>query len=216
MTSSIVSAEEPFLPVEDDTTVTHQTTTMTTTKLTTVIQKIVTQHRSLILLGITTFFLFSSHTQNLIAPNLTEIGNEFGFDTKMERDKKIGGYISIAYFSMGAPASYIVGCFLVDSSSKSNYFYDSRISLFVFMVFLGQGACAATYFFGKTYRGLLVTSALMGISFCGVSPIVHSLQGDLYSSDQRGLTYAIYAIGCGFGTSFGQVCIICNRSHMIF
>lgn len=52
----------------------------------------------IILYGITTILLFSD--QNLLAPNLTAIATEFDFD-ELERDKKLGGDIAVAFFSIG-------------------------------------------------------------------------------------------------------------------
>lgn len=153
--------------------------------------QLISKHLPLILLSITTILLFSD--QNLMAPNLTEIANEFGFDN-IERDKKLGGDISIAFFILAAPASYIIGC-LGDSYP--------RIPLFVSMVFLGEGACAAT-FWTKSYKGLYISRALTGFSLGGVLPLIYSLQGDLYPSEQRGLTSAILSVGSGIGIALGQ------------
>jgi len=82
---------------------------------------------ALILYSLSTVLLFAD--QNLLSPNLSTIAKEFGF-TDIERDIKLGGDISIAFFLLGAPASYIVGC-LGDIYP--------RTPLFVLMILFGEG-----------------------------------------------------------------------------
>jgi MFS family permease len=55
-----------------------------------------------------TIFLFAD--QNLMSPNLTMIADEFGFDDE-ERDRKLGGYVALAFFTLGCPISFLVGYF---------------------------------------------------------------------------------------------------------
>ena len=69
------------------------------------------KQRTLFLYSVTFIFLFAD--QNLLSPNLSAAAKEFGFND-MERDEKLGGHIAIAFFLVGAPASFIVGC-LADS-----------------------------------------------------------------------------------------------------
>lgn len=90
-------------------------------------KKFFEENAALILFSVTTILLFAD--QNLLAPNLTVIAKEFGFDD-IQRDVKLGGDISIAFFLLGAPASYIVGC-LGDVYK--------RIPLFVLMILIGEG-----------------------------------------------------------------------------
>lgn len=80
-----------------------------------------------------------------MSPNLTAIADDFGFDAET-RDRKLGGDISLAFFLVGAPASLVVGL-LADTSDRS--------LLFAWTVFIGEGACLATYFV-KTYHQLYV------------------------------------------------------------
>lgn len=51
-------------------------------------------------------FLFAD--QNLLAPNLTVIAQEYGM-TDDERDVYLGGYISLGFFAVGGTVSMIVG-----------------------------------------------------------------------------------------------------------
>eukprot|EP00976_Prorocentrum_cordatum_P087161 1186793-Prorocentrum_minimum.AAC.3 len=53
-----------------------------------------------VMLSLTTTFLFAD--QNLMAPNLTAIAEDFGF-SEDERDSKLGGQIALGFFLVGAP-----------------------------------------------------------------------------------------------------------------
>ena len=79
----------------------------------------------LLMLGMT--FIYAD--SNLIAPNLTSMAREFGFDDQT-RDEKLGGEVAFAFFLLGVPACVLIGI-LAD-----NY---SRVKLFAFAIFLGQG-----------------------------------------------------------------------------
>lgn len=148
---------------------------------------------TLFLYSITTILLFSD--QNLLAPNLTEAAEEFGFDEN-ERDQKLGGNIALAFFVLGAPASFLVGCY-ADSDSIS------RSKLFGIIVLIGEGACFLTYF-TKTYAGLYVTRALTGFSVGGALPLLSSVLGDWYKPEERSKVMASVGIGSGLGIAFGQ------------
>lgn len=99
---------------------------------------------------LTTSLLFAD--QNLLSPNLSAIAEEFNFDD-IQRDKKLGGDIAIAFFMVGVPASFIVGC-LADVMEK-------RSLLFLWVILAGEGACLATYFI-TSYRQLYWCRALTG------------------------------------------------------
>ena len=53
-------------------------------------------------------FAWWHRSQNLMAPNLTAIAQEFGMSDK-ERDQKLGGEIAFAFFLVGAPAALAIG-----------------------------------------------------------------------------------------------------------
>jgi MFS family permease len=90
----------------------------------------------------TTILLFAD--QNLLSPNLTAIATEFWF-TNEERDRKLGGDIALAFFILGAPASFLVGLLFADQSDRS--------LLFAWTVGISEGACFAT-FWTRTYLPL--------------------------------------------------------------
>lgn len=140
---------------------------------------------------LTTILLFAD--QNLMAPNLTAIANDFGFDAQ-ERDEKLGGHIALAFFVLGAPASFVLGC-LADTWHRPR--------LFAITVWIGEGACLATYFV-RTYQELYVCRAMTGVSVGGALPLIYSMLGDLYAAADRHSVSATVSIGMGLGIGLGQ------------
>lgn len=141
---------------------------------------------------ITTILLFAD--MNLLAPNLTDVGDEFGFDSD-ERDVKIGGEIALAFFLVGAPAAFFVG-WLADRVPR-------RGPLFSATVTFGEAACFATYF-TTTFAGLFVCRALTGISIGGALPVIYSVLGDVYRANQRVAVAALISTGTGIGIGVGH------------
>jgi len=141
---------------------------------------------------LTTSLLFAD--QNLMSPNLSAIAEEFGFDDNT-RDKKLGGDIAIAFFMVGVPASFLVGC-LADVIHK-------RSLLFLWVILIGEGACFATYFI-TTYAQLYWCRALTGMSVGGALPLIYSVLGDYYEAKDRGWVSGAISMGCGIGISVGQ------------
>ena len=146
---------------------------------------------AVVLLSFCTVLLFAD--QNLMAPNLTAMANYFGFDDQ-QRDTLLGGHIALAFFVLGAPASFAIGC-LADRYNRSR--------LFAATVFVGEGACLATYWV-RTYPELYVCRALTGISVGGAMPLIYSILGDMFAAEERHAVSANVGIGMGFGISFGQ------------
>ena len=147
--------------------------------------------RTVFLFSITTILLFAD--QNLLSPNLTSIANEFGFSGE-ERDRKLGGDIALAFFLLGAPASFLIGC-LADQSDRS--------LLFAWTVGIGEGACFAT-FWTRTYTQLYICRAITGFSIGGAIPLIYSVLGDLFGAEDRHAVSAVIGIGTGVGIAFGQ------------
>ena len=112
--------------------------------------------------------------QNLIAPHLTDIAQDFGF-TDAERDTKVGGELSFSLFLVGAPAALVIG-----------YYADrvNRRTLFALVVFMGQGGHILVLFVTKFWQ-LFVLRALTGISLGGSIPLVFSMVGDMYADHER-------------------------------
>lgn len=143
------------------------------------------------LLSSCTVLLFAD--QNLMSPNLSAIADDFGFNDE-ERDRKLGGDIALAFWVLGAPASFVIGC-LADH-------YD-RTQLFACTVFIGEGACLAT-FWTSTYAQLYVCRAITGLSIGGALPLIYSVLGDMFAAEDRHAVSSYVGIGCGIGISLGQ------------
>jgi MFS family permease len=131
--------------------------------------------------------------QNLMAPNLSAIATEFGFNDE-ERDRKLGGQIALAFFVMGAPASLLIGC-LGDQCN--------RIALFALTVGLGETACLLTYF-SSDFTQLFLCRAVTGLSLGGAIPLIYSILGDLFAAEDRHAVNAVVSMGSGFGIAIGQ------------
>lgn len=127
---------------------------------------------ALFIFSITTVLLFAD--QNLMAPNLTAIAEDFDLDDE-ERDRKLGGDISLAFFIVGAPASYVVGL-LADTGD--------RAKIFGWTVFIGEAACLLTYF-AQSYTQLYICRAVTGFSVGGALPVIYSILGDLFKAEGR-------------------------------
>jgi predicted MFS family arabinose efflux permease len=149
------------------------------------------RRRAVALFSVCTVLLFAD--QNLMSPNLSAIADDFGFDA-LQRDKKLGGDIALAFFVLGAPASFVVGS-LADSFN--------RPKLFAWTVGIGEGACLATYW-TTTYPQLYVCRAVTGFSLGGALPLIYSVLGDLFAADERHSVSAVVGIGTGLGISLGQ------------
>ena len=131
--------------------------------------------------------------QNLMAPNLSKIAAEFGFDP-IERDQKLGGDIAFAFFLLGAPASFIIGV-LAD--------HYNRIHIFTITMICGEGACLLTYFI-TTYRQLYICRAVTGLSVGGILPLIYSLLGDMFAAEDRHTANSYVGTGMGLGISLGH------------
>lgn len=150
------------------------------------------RHRwALALFSMTTALLFAD--QNLMAPSLTAIAKEFDMNDE-DRDRKLGGDISLAFFLLGVPASLIVGL-LADTHDRSK--------VFGWTVFIGETACFLTYFV-RTYNQLYICRAVNGFSIGGALPVIYSIVGDLFSAEDRHIVSAIVSFGMGAGISVGQ------------
>jgi MFS family permease len=137
------------------------------------------------------FFLFAD--QNLLAPNLSSIANDFGFDDR-KRDKLLGGNIAFGFFIVGGSFALVIG-----------YFTDimNRCLLFGIVVAIGESACLATYWV-RNYEQLFLCRVLTGISFGGATPIIFSILGDHYSGSSRIYVSTLVGIASSAGVSVGQ------------
>ncbi|MBW1877085.1 MAG: MFS transporter [Deltaproteobacteria bacterium] len=144
------------------------------------------------LLGLACLFLFAD--QNLLAPNLTAIADEFGFDA-VERDVKLGGDIALIFWMLGGVVAMAVGV-MTDRLPRK--------PLFVAVVLVGELPCFLTGFV-ETYEQLYWLRALTGIGIGGALPLAFSLLGDLFGARSRGTAVAVIGFAMGLGIAIGQL-----------
>ena len=145
-----------------------------------------------VLICITVFFMFAD--QNLMAPNLSSIANDFGYDDH-ERDEKLGGEISLGFFLLGAPVALFVG-YLADVTN--------RCILLGIVILMGESACLGTYWV-TTFPQLFVCRVLTGISIGGATPVIFSLLADLYSEEYRVYMSTVVGVFMSLGVTCGQL-----------
>ena len=148
---------------------------------------------SVFLMTITSAFLYAD--QNLLAPNLSQAAEEFGF-TEREKDVKLAGWLQMAFFVVGSPASLIIGWWC-DKTTR-------RVRLLFVTTLVGEGPCLATYWVTK-YWQLFFLRAMTGIAVGGCLPLLFSLCGDLFSHKTRAKVASFLTIATGAGIAFGQI-----------
>uniref|UniRef100_A0A7S0I902 Major facilitator superfamily (MFS) profile domain-containing protein n=1 Tax=Micromonas pusilla TaxID=38833 RepID=A0A7S0I902_MICPS len=145
------------------------------------------------LLTLTAAMLYAD--QNLLAPNLSQAAEEFGFSER-EKDVKLGGWLQLAFFVVGSPASLVIG-WLADKPIP-------RTRLFFLTVLIGEGPCLATYWV-KTYWQLFAVRAMTGVAVGGCLPLLFSLCGDLFPPEERAYVASFLTIATGAGIALGQI-----------
>ena len=147
---------------------------------------------SVILLALISFFLFAD--QNLMAPNLTQIGNEFGFSPN-ERDVMLGGRISFMFWVIGGLVTLGIG-YLTDLISRK--------TLFIITIIFGEIPCILTGF-AQDYSQLFWLRALTGIAIGGALPLTYSMLGDYFSPHRRAAAAGWIGLAQGLGIAGGQL-----------
>jgi len=144
------------------------------------------------LLAVMNLFLFAD--QNLMAPNLTQIAQQFGFD-ETQRDIFLGGNISLIFWVLGGTVSLGIG-YLTDLISRKN--------LFVLVILIGEIPCLLTGF-AETYTQLYWLRALTGIGIGGALPLTYSMVGDYFSHQNRAAAAGWLGLAQGMGIAVGQL-----------
>lgn len=140
-----------------------------------------------------TFFLFGD--QNLISPNLSRIGEEFGFTEKEDYLWYIASMPQLPFFILGGIISVAMGA-LTDSWDRKK--------LLTASVVLGESACLLTAW-APNYEVYLVLRTLTGIGMGGIFPVIFSLLGDFFQNKNRLVASAWLSTAMGFGILVGQV-----------
>ncbi|MBW1710132.1 MAG: MFS transporter [Deltaproteobacteria bacterium] len=147
---------------------------------------------AILLLASINLFLFAD--QNLMAPNLTRIAQDFGF-SEVERDIKLGGNISFVFWVLGGVISLSIG-YLTDMVS--------RRKLFLIVILIGEIPCLLSGF-AQTYGQLFWFRALTGIGIGGALPLTFSLVGDYFPHHQRAAAAGYLGLAMGVGIALGQL-----------
>jgi MFS family permease len=138
------------------------------------------------------FFIGAS--QNLMAPNLTGIAKSFGLDVA-SRDVVLGGWMSSAFFIVGAPMSLIFGI-LADRTTRTQLFF--LMCAAAAAINFGTGMAFAVY-------QLLVLRACLGAVYGALNPVLFSMVGDMYAPSARSSMASYFSLAVGGGTAIGQM-----------
>ncbi|WP_428267237.1 MFS transporter [Haliangium sp.] len=144
------------------------------------------------LLSLMALFLYAD--QNLMAPNLTQMAEEFGF-TPEQKDVKLGGDIALVFWMLGAVVTLLVG-YLTDRWSRK--------WLLGVVIFIGEIPCFLTGY-AESYDQLYWLRALTGLGIGGAIPLLYSLIGDYFPPRVRPLAVAGIGLAMGLGIAFGQL-----------
>ncbi|WP_078124098.1 MFS transporter [Leptospira alexanderi] len=139
------------------------------------------------------FFLFAD--QNLIAPNLKNIGASFGLNNQKDVDWYIGGIIPILFFILGGAVSVSMGYL------SQKY---SRKTLILFSVFLGEIPCFLSGF-ATSYSEFVIYRTLTGFGLGGIFPLLFTVLGDYFSDKSRSTAAAYVSLSMGIGLGVGQL-----------
>lgn len=147
---------------------------------------------AIVLIALMNLFLFAD--QNLMAPNLTQIAHDFGFDD-VQRDVMLGGRISFVFWVLGGLVTLAIG-YLTDKISRKN--------LLLYVILVGEVPCLLTGF-AQNYEQLFWLRALTGIGIGGALPLTFSIIGDYFSHRNRAAAAAWIGLAQGLGIAIGQL-----------
>ena len=151
-----------------------------------------TIHAQSLLLGLAFMAIWSP--QNGMAPNLTEIADEFHFSAA-ERDLYLGSILAFATGVLSLPLSAGIGI-LADVYNRKH--------LFVITVAMG-GLCSWATGASPNYKCLFWARLLNGGFMSGSVPVAFSLLGDLFHTHERNAASSGLTAMMGMGIIGGQV-----------
>jgi len=151
-----------------------------------------TDYLSLALLFALSFFLFAD--QNLMGPNLTQIADDFGFNS-IQRDVKLGGEISLVFWLIGGIVTLFFG-YLTDIISRKK--------LLIVAILFGEIPCLLTGYV-ENYSQFFWLRALTGIGIGAIIPITYSLIGDYFPASRRSAITGYLGLIVGLGIAGGQL-----------
>ena len=149
------------------------------------------QHRRVFPLALAQMMLVAD--QPLLPTNMSAVAQEFGFDDA-ERDEKLGGMVSVVFFTFGAFFSLLVGR-LADRMK--------RTTLVCLCMLLGScGTFANSQV--RNFPTLLCCRGAVGAAMGGLIPASFALIGDMYPAEERPHAIGMVSIISGLGLSVGQ------------
>ena len=162
--------------------------------------KTISTHHTVPLLFFTALVGFLFADQNLMAPSLTAIGEEFGF-TREQIDARLGADINLIFWMLGGVVTLGVG-YLADRADLTKRF--NRKWMLVSVVTLGQLACLCSGL-AHSYEQLYWSRAFTGIGIGGSIPLIYSLLSDYFPPQKRASAAATMSLTMGLGIAIGQV-----------
>jgi len=151
-----------------------------------------TLHAQCLMLGLA--FMAAWIPQNCMAPNLSEMARDFGFD-EAKRDIYLGANIALATGVLSLPIAAGIGI-LADFWNRK-YLFCATVALGGFSSYL-TGA-------SLSYRALFLARLLNGSFMSGSVPIAFSMLGDLFETNERNAASSGLTSMMGLGIILGQV-----------
>jgi translation initiation factor 4G len=151
-----------------------------------------TLHAQSLILGLAFMAIWSP--QNCMAPNLTQMADDFGF-SDTERDVYLGANVALATGVLSLPISAGIGI-LADVYNRK-YLFCLTVALGGFSSWL-TGA-------SQSYRMLFFARLLNGSFMSGSVPVAFSLLGDLFDTHERNAASSGLTAMMGLGIIAGQV-----------
>ncbi|CAE7775589.1 QDR1 [Symbiodinium necroappetens] len=148
-------------------------------------------HRQLLPLALAQMMLVVD--QKLLPANMTAVAKEFGFNDA-EKDEKLGGVVSMVFFTFGSLFSLLVGC-LADIMN--------RRTIVFWCMLVGSSATFANSQV-HSFWALLCCRGVVGAAMGGLIPGIFAVIGDMYSPEVRPHAIGIVAITVSLGSSVGQ------------
>jgi predicted MFS family arabinose efflux permease len=137
---------------------------------------------------------------NLMAPNLTAIGREFGF-SRAEIDQKLGADLNLMFWILGAAVTLIVG-YLTDRTDLQRHLPRKRLLLC--LVVIGQGACLLSGL-ASSYSQLYWARTFTSVGMGAAGPVMASLLADQFTPTRRAHALGLLNVACSLGVGLGQV-----------
>lgn len=137
--------------------------------------------------------MFLNADQSVLPVNMSAIAKEYGFDD-IQRDEKLGGLVTGAFFASSAVSSLLSGR-MADVISRMR----------LLMILGVMGGCGSLFCsVAASFWQLLLFRTLVGAAVGGVVPVVFAVIGDLYVAEERPQCIMVSSIIAGIGPGLGQ------------